>query len=125
MERIHFNTLISDESFKRLKSKGAKFRVERLDDDSFENELFKKVKKNGSSFLVARNREEFLTEYGNLLLLVKEIGEFKKITDEELEEIKRINLEEKGSFSERIFLRWATDTDESINNEKKSDQSKK
>ncbi|MDD2224757.1 MAG: hypothetical protein PHP97_01175 [Candidatus Shapirobacteria bacterium] len=74
-------------------------------------ELFGVVREKGKSLGVSKNKEEFLSQFGNLLFVVDEIIESEKITDEELEEIEEVNIMKKGGFNERIFLHWANDDD--------------
>jgi len=82
-----------------------------LNDVFFKRELFGVVREKGKSLGASKNREEFLLQFGNLLLVVDEIIKSEKITDEEFEEIEEVNIMKKSGFDGRIFLNWATDDD--------------
>lgn len=83
-ERINLKTLVTDGFFERIKDRGVDFSVEKLDDVRFEKELWEKVNENGNGLVSVRTREQFLSEFGDLLFLIDEIIKFKKITDMEI-----------------------------------------
>ncbi|MDD2224758.1 MAG: hypothetical protein PHP97_01180 [Candidatus Shapirobacteria bacterium] len=124
MEKLHFNRLIRDNVRDKLINKGLVFRIEKLDEIDFEKELLKKVSEEGEGLIAAETREEFLSEFDDLLYVVEEIKRFKNITDKELEEVRKENFARKGGFKKRLYLHWTSD-DGYRTNEKKDDELKK
>jgi len=118
MEKLYFNRLIRDKILDKLIGKGLVFRSRELSEEEFEKELVKKVPEEGEGLVAAKTREEFLMEFGDLLYVIDEIKRVKKISDQELNEIKKNNFDKKGSFSKRIYLEWTSD-DGYQTNEKK------
>ena len=118
MEKLYFNRLIRDKILDKLIGKGLVFRSRELSEEEFETELVKKVPEEGEGLVAAKTREEFLMEFGDLLYVIDEIKRVKKISDQELNEIKKNNFDKKGSFSKRIYLEWTSD-DGYQTNEKK------
>jgi len=91
-------------------------RVE-LDDVCFERELFDEIRKKGKNLINSKNREGFLSEFVDLLLVVDKIKKSESVTDNEISEIEGIKIVKEIGFDERIFLKWATDDDNLDNGE--------
>ncbi len=121
MEKLYFNRLIRDKVVKKLDDKGLTYKIEKLDESSFERELLNKVGEESEGLIAAKTREEFISEFDDLLYVIDEIKRFKNITDQELAEIRRVNFEKKGGFDNRIYLHW-TSNDGYQTNEKKQEQ---
>ena len=124
MEKLYFNRLIRDKIRDKLVSKGLVFRIEKLDEIDFEQELLKKVSEEGEGLVAVKTREEFLSEFDDLLYVIEEIKRFKNITDQELKEIRDKNFKKKGGFDERLYLHWTSD-DGYKTNERKDSKPKK
>ena len=124
MEKLHFNRLIRDNVRDKLIDKGLVFRIEKLDEVDFEKELLKKVSEEGEGLIAAKTREEFLSEFDDLLYVIEEIKRFKNITDQELKEMRDKNFKKKGGFDERLYLHWTSD-DGYKTNERKDSEPKK
>lgn len=124
MKKLHFNRLIRDRVRDKLVDKGLVFRIEKLNEIDFEQELLKKVPEEGEGLIAAKTREEFLSEFDDLLYVIEEIKRFKNITDQELKEIRDKNFKKKGGFDERLYLHWTSD-DGYKTNERKDSKPKK
>jgi len=124
MKKLHFNRLIRDKVRDKLIDKRLVFRIEKLDEVGFEIELLKKVGEEGEGLIAAKNREEFLSEFDDLLYVIEEIKRLKNITDQELKKVREKNFKKKGGFNERLYLYWTND-DGYKTNEKKENRSKK
>jgi predicted house-cleaning noncanonical NTP pyrophosphatase (MazG superfamily) len=124
MKKLQFNRLIRDKVRDKLVDKGPIFRIKKLDEVAFERELFKKVGEEGEGLIAAKTREEFISEFDDLLYVVEEIKRFKNVTDRELEEIREENFKKKGGFNERLYLYWTSD-DGYQTNERKDNKPKK
>jgi predicted house-cleaning noncanonical NTP pyrophosphatase (MazG superfamily) len=109
MDRVFYNKLIRDKIPETIAENGGAFDVRKIEDDAeFEQELLKKVAEEGSALARVRTREEFLDEYADLAIVLRELMQVMGFTKEdEAIAIKR-NLERKGGFAARLFLAWSS-----------------
>ena len=59
----------------------------------------------------ARTRQEFLSEYADLMVVLDALTNLLEISEAELQVAMSENIEKKGLFKNRHFLNWSDDTD--------------
>lgn len=81
------------------------------DVQEFQQELFKKIKEEANSISMARTKEEFLSEYADLMLVLNTIMQQLDVTAEEIKKVKEVNYLKKGAYKHRYFLKWSEDVE--------------
>lgn len=116
MKRVYYNKLIRDGIKTKIENKGEALEVRTLTDDSeFQQELLKKVKEEADALATSRSKEDFLSEYADLVIVLEELIEQLGLSTEEIEKTKAANIEKKGGFKDRLYLHWSEDTDYTSN----------
>lgn len=112
MKRVYYNKLIRDGIPAKIEKNGDEYEVRRLADDSeFEQELLKKVQEESSALSAVRSREEFLAEYADLMVVLDTLTRLLEFSEADIKMALEENIQKKGSFKERLFLHWSSDTD--------------
>jgi predicted house-cleaning noncanonical NTP pyrophosphatase (MazG superfamily) len=108
--RTYYNKLVRDHIPDKIKTKGEHCEVRPATDvQEFQQELMKKIKEEAASLSTARTKEEFLSEYADLIVVLQTLIEQLGITSEELEVAREENLRKKGGYKHRHFLVWSED----------------
>lgn len=108
--RVYYNKLIRDLIPEKIERNGEECETRELVDDSeFEQELLKKVKEEASALSMARSREEFLSEYADLMVVLDELTRLLEFSEADIRTALTENLERKGGFKKRLFLHWSSD----------------
>jgi hypothetical protein len=100
-ENITLGSLITDKFFENLecisRSEDGNFNLSfrELDNDEFKKRLLQVFRYSISDLKLAKERNQILSGFGELLFLVDEIRKFKNITDEELEEVRTVKNKQK------------------------------
>ena len=69
--RVYYNKLVRDDIKERIEAKGEMCEIRIIEDDKeFQQELLKKVREEASSLAHSRTREEFLSEYADLMVVL-------------------------------------------------------
>lgn len=112
ISRVYYNKLVRDNVPDMIKAKREKCEVRQISDvQEFQQELFKKIKEEAASLSMARTKEEFLTEYADLMVVFETIVKQLDITTDELIQARKDNLLKKGGFKHQYFLVWSEDVD--------------
>ena len=110
--RVYYNKLIRDGIPHKIETNGGQYEVRKLDDDGeYEQELLKKVIEEATALARVRSREEFLSEYADLMVVLDELTKLMELSEADIKTALIENLEKKGGFKERLFLHWSSDTD--------------
>jgi predicted house-cleaning noncanonical NTP pyrophosphatase (MazG superfamily) len=112
MKRVYYNKLIRDGIPQKITQNGGEYEVRPITDESeFQQELLKKVREEAGSLSSVRSRQEFLTEYADLMVVLDELTRQLELSEADIKLALAENLEKKGGFSEKLFLHWSSDTD--------------
>ena len=110
MGRVFYNKLIRDNIPDKIKSLNETCDVRSItDEQEFHQELLKKVAEEASALSTVSTREEFLSEYADLSIVLDELLKQQEISETELQEAIAKNREKKGGFTKKLFLHWSSD----------------
>lgn len=112
MGRVYYNKLIRDLVPEKIEIKGEDFEVRKLtDEQEFQQELFKKIVEEAGALSRARTREEFLSEYADLMVVLAALESALELSEAEIKLAIEENVERKGKYDKRLFLHWSADTE--------------
>jgi predicted house-cleaning noncanonical NTP pyrophosphatase (MazG superfamily) len=108
--RVYYNKLIRDNVPDMIKSKREACEVRQISDiQEFQQELFKKIKEEATSLAMVRNKEDFLAEYCDLMMVLDTIMKQLEISPEEVVKARSENILKKGGFKHQYYLLWSED----------------
>lgn len=109
--RVFYNKLVRDGIKGKIEGKGEACSVRKLNDDQeFEQELLKKVNEEASALSRSRNREDFLDEYADLMVVLDALTKHLDISEAEIKVAIEENTKRKGLYNDRHFLEWSDDS---------------
>lgn len=95
-----------------MENKGVAYEVRNIEDDQeFEQELLKKVAEEAIGLSHARSRDEFLSEYADLMAVLDALTSLQEISEAEIQVAIKENTKKKGGFKKRFYLHWSEDSD--------------
>jgi len=110
MSRVYYNKLVRDNIQQKIENNGSHCEMRAIvDDDEFVQELLKKVKEEAGGLTMARTREEFLTEYVDLMVVLDALTQQFEITEADIKVAMTENISTKGLYKNRHFLHWSSD----------------
>lgn len=110
--RVFYNKLIRDGIPKKIQENKGEYEVRPIaDDGEFQQELLKKVKEEAGALSSVRSREDFLSEYADLMVVLDTLTRQMELSEADIKLALTENIEKKGGFKERLFLHWSSDTD--------------
>lgn len=110
MSRVYYNKLIRDGIKDKIEGKGESCEVRVLNDDSeYEQELLKKVREEAEGLAKSRSREEFLSEYCDIMVVLDALTAHLEISEADIKVAMTENLQMKGLYKLRHFLHWSSD----------------
>lgn len=118
VKKIYYRKLIRDKIPGRIKESGGRFETKILSAVDFKKELMRKVDEEASGLTNAKNKEEIVSEMGDLLDVLREIKKVFGISSKKLINSRAMEYERKGGFKKRIFLIWSEDTGYKTNEKK-------
>ncbi|KAA0754666.1 phosphoribosyl-ATP pyrophosphohydrolase [Bacillus sp. AY1-10] len=80
-----------------------------LNEDEYIEELCKKTQEELTEYIEAKKKTDKLEELSDLLELINALAEYEGTTLEEVNNIRKKKAEERGGFSDRVFLIEVTD----------------
>lgn len=108
MSRVEFNKLIRDRIKEKIERAGDICEVEVLEDDErFKEALLLKVVEEAEELQRTKNREDFLSEYADLMAVLDELVNLYSLSKADLKLAMVESMEKKGGFKARHFLRWS------------------
>lgn len=108
--RVYYNKLVRDNIPDMIRAKRVACEVVQITDiQEFQQELLKKIKEEAAALALVRNREDFLNEYADLMIVLNALMQQMEITPEEVSKAKANNYLKKGGFKHKYFLRWSED----------------
>lgn len=100
-----YNKLIRNKIPKIIKSNGKTPTTRILPEDEYIKEICNKTQEELTEYLEATTKEHKLEEPSNLLKLINLLAEHEGTTlEEEINNIRKKKAEERGGFSDRVFL---------------------
>lgn len=108
MSRVEFNKLIRDRIKDKIEKSGDTCEVVTLEDDErFREALLLKVVEGAEELRQTKNREDFLSEYADLMAVLDELCSLYALSDADIKLSLVENMEKKGGFKSRHFLCWS------------------
>ncbi|MCH4569956.1 nucleoside triphosphate pyrophosphohydrolase [Bacillus sp. ES1-5] len=104
-----YNKLIRNKIPQIIKANGKAPKTRILPQDEYIKELCKKTQEELTEYLKATTKEHKLEELSDLLELINALAQHEGTTLEEINEIRKKKTEERGDFSDRVFLIKVTD----------------
>ncbi|MFB5544469.1 phosphoribosyl-ATP pyrophosphohydrolase [Bacillus cereus] len=92
-----------------IKTNRKKTTTKILPQEEYIKELCKKTQEELTEYLEADTKEHKLEELSDLLELINALAEYEGATLEEINNIRKKKAEERGGFSNRVFLIEVTD----------------
>jgi len=112
MSRVYYNKLIRDKIQDKILARNEQCEVRVIEsDEEFEQELLKKISEEAEGLAHARTREEFLSEYADLMVVLDALTAQLEISEAELQVAMTENVQKKGLFKQRHFLHWSSKHD--------------
>jgi predicted house-cleaning noncanonical NTP pyrophosphatase (MazG superfamily) len=112
MKKVYYNKLVRDTIKDKIEKKGEACSVRIItDDNEFEQELFKKVLEEATALAYVRTRQEFLTEYADLMVVLDALTHTLEISEADIQIVMTENVAKKGLFKNKHFLEWSEDSD--------------
>lgn len=108
--RIYYNKLIRDNIPAKIKAKREACEVRKITDvQELQQELFKKVQEEAASLAMVRDKESFLEEYSDLMMVLETLIEQLEIPGAEIEQAREDNRLKKGGYKHGYYLHWSED----------------
>ena len=110
MAKVYYNKLVRDGIKDKIEGKGEQCEVRKITDDAeFRQELAKKIVEEAHGLAYTRNREKFLQEYADLMVVLDALTAELEISEAEIKTAIAENVEKKGLYKKRHFLHWSDD----------------
>lgn len=110
INRVYYNKLVRDNIPAKIKSKNEECEVRTITDvQELQQELFKKVQEEAASLSMCRDKQTFLEEYSDLMVVLETLISQLEIGKEELLEARKANLLKKGAYKHAHYLHWSAD----------------
>ncbi|WIG22844.1 nucleoside triphosphate pyrophosphohydrolase [Bacillus anthracis] len=104
-----YNKLVRDRIPEIIENNGKTFTTRILDEKEYIEEVSKKTQEELAEYLEAESKEHKVEELADLLELVNALAKHEGTTLEEINNIRKKKAEERGGFSDRVFLIKVTD----------------
>lgn len=112
MKKIYYNKLVRDSIKDIIEAKGEQCAVRTITDShELQQELLKKVIEEAGALAHARTREEFLSEYADLMVVLDTLTNHLEFSEADIETALEENVERKGLYENKHFLHWSEDED--------------
>ena len=112
ISRIYYNKLVRDNIPAKIDAKRQECEIRKLTDvQELQQELFKKVQEEAASLSMCRDKESFLEEYSDLMVVLDTLIRQLEIPKEELIAARKENLLKKGGYKHGYYLRWSSDVE--------------
>ncbi len=110
MKKVYYNKLVRDRIKDKIEGKGEACSVRIIEDaDEFIQELLKKVIEESDALAHSRTREQFLSEYADLMVVLDALTSSLEISEADIRIAMTENVEKKGLYKHQHFLNWSED----------------
>ncbi|GAB6520993.1 nucleoside triphosphate pyrophosphohydrolase [Bacillus cereus] len=99
-----YNKLIRNKIPQIIEANGKTPTIRILPEDEYIKELCKKTQEELTEYIEAKTKPDKLEELSDLLELINALAEQEGTTIEEINNIRKKKAEERGGFSDRVFL---------------------
>ena len=100
INKMSFNKLVRDKIPEIIKKEGRLCKYRIMDKEEYIRELRKKLKEEVQEFLESGNKEEL----ADILEVVYALSKAQNCSEEELNNIRKLKIENRGAFDKKIFL---------------------
>lgn len=108
MRRVQYDKLIRDRVKEKIEREGDGCEVSVLKtDQEFKAALLKKLVEEATELSKTENREDFLAEYADLMVVLDALTNLYELSEADIKLALVESMEKKGGFKERHFLRWS------------------
>lgn len=112
ISRVYYNKLVRDNIPSKIKGKRQECEIRKITDgQEMQQELLKKIREEASSLSMCRDREHFLEEYCDLMVVLTTLLNQLGISKEEVHAARANNLLKKGGYKHGYYLHWSDDVD--------------
>ena len=110
--RVYYNKLVRDNIPSKIEAKHEACEYRKITDvQELQQELFKKIIEEASSLAMVRDKNEFLEEYSDLMVVLETLIQQLEISKEEVIAVRKENLIRKGAYKHGYYLMWSADVD--------------
>ena len=120
IKKIYYHKLVRDKIPEVIKNSGGTAKFRKLTAKEFEKELLKKIGEEAGALPKTKSKKEMASELADVIAVMDEIKKTKKITEKEIKNEMKINMNKKGGFKKRLYLVWSEDTGYRTNEKKYS-----
>lgn len=99
-----YNKLIRNKIPQIIKANGKTPTTRILPEEEYIKEICKKTQEELTEYIEAKTKPDKLEELSDLLELINALAEYEGTTLEEINNIRKKKAEERGNFSDRVFL---------------------
>ena len=108
MKKVYYNKLVRDLIQAKIERRREGYSIRTIDDpDEFEQELLKKVTEEAAALAAASSRQEFLSEYADLMVVLDALTHHLEFSEADIKTALADNVEKKGFYKNRHFLHWS------------------
>ncbi len=108
MKKVYYNKLVRDLIQAKIERRGEGYSIRTIEDpDEFEQELLKKVTEEAAALAAASSRQEFLSEYADLMVVLDALTHHLEFSEADIKTALADNVEKKGFYKNRLFLHWS------------------
>jgi predicted house-cleaning noncanonical NTP pyrophosphatase (MazG superfamily) len=108
MKRAYYNKLIRDAVPEKIQRKGEQCETREIErNEEFISELQKKLIEEAHELSVASSREQFLSEYADLMVVLDALTAQMEFSEADIRTAIEENVAKKGLFKKRLFLNWS------------------
>lgn len=108
MQKVYYNKLVRDGIPERIASKQEAHEVRQITDDAeYVQELLKKVIEEAGALAHTTDREAFLAEYADLMVVLDALTAQMEFSEADIQTALTENVARKGLYKQRHFLHWS------------------
>jgi predicted house-cleaning noncanonical NTP pyrophosphatase (MazG superfamily) len=110
--RVYYNKLVRDNIPAKIEGKKEACEYRKITDvQELQQELFKKILEEASSLAMVREKETFIEEYCDLMVVLETLIHQLGISRDEIVAARKDNLIKKGAYKHGYYLQWSADVD--------------
>lgn len=98
------NKLVRDRIPEILEKNGKRYTSRILDNQEYLNELRKKLHEEWDEYFHSKSQAETIAELVDVLEVIYALAEYHGVTIDEIEEMRKRKVEEKGRFNQKVYL---------------------
>lgn len=112
MKKVFYNKLVRDGIQDKIESKGEACEMRVIEDeDELQQELLKKVTEEAQALSHVSSREEFLSEYADLMVALDALTALMEFSEADIKTAIEENVTRKGLYKKKHFMHWSEASD--------------